>query len=90
MTKKKYPKGMTEVDYLSGELFFMLMSSTLRPKKMVLKGGYGDWLLVITAVKDGQSVVCFVGSNSIINVARKVHQQVVDDTLEWKPDKFAD
>lgn len=89
MTQKKSSHRMSALDFLSEDLWYELLSQNIRVKKLLLKGGLGDWLLVITAKQDGQHVVAFVGSDSIENVARKTHKLFVDEGFKWQEDKYA-
>ena len=89
MSQKKGKKKMTAVDFLSDDLVYELLRGDIRVKKLLIKGGFGDWLLVITAKIGAVDKVAFVGSNSLENLARKVHKQFVDDGFEWKDDQYA-
>lgn len=90
MGKKTMSADQRVMEFLSEDLWFELRVKDVRVRKMMLKGGLGDWLLVITAVKDNENVVAFVGSTTITGVARKVHQQFLADEMEWQVDKYAD
>ncbi len=87
---KKNPTGYESVvTYLSEDLVYELLREGIRVKKLILKGGLGDWLLIITARVEGEAKVAFMGSGSIEGVARKVHKQCLEGEIEWKEDKFA-
>ncbi len=90
MSKKVKSADQRVMEFLSEDLWFELRVKDVRVRKLMIKGGLGDWLLVIAAVKDGENVVAFVGSSTITGVARKVHQQFLADEMEWQVDRFAD
>lgn len=90
MTKDARANNDIVLDFMSEQFVYEVMRQDIRVRKMLLKGGFGDWLLVITARKDGEPVVCFVGSSSILGVARKLLKLHQGKKLVWKTDKYAD
>lgn len=90
MTKKNPTANERVLDFLSEEFVYKMMKKDTFVRKMMLKGGFGDWLLIITAKIDGEPKVAFIGGGSILSVARKLHEKFMKDELVWRDDKFAD
>ncbi len=90
MTKRTRSADEIVIDWLNDGLWNDLLRMDIRLRKVVLKGGFTDWLIVITAIKDDENVVTFIGGGSLLKAARKLNKAMVADTLEWKPDKYAD
>lgn len=49
----------------------------------------GDFLVVVRADKDGSAAVCFVGSDSLMDVVRKTVATLENGTAKWKDDEYA-
>lgn len=90
MNAKKKSGDAVVLEFLSEDFWFEMMRRNVRVKKMMLRGGAGDWLLIVSAKIDGDPMVAFVGSSSVIGVARKLHRQFVDEEISWQADKYAD
>lgn len=89
MSKKYSSADVNHMEFLDEEFVYEVTRQNARVKKMLLKGGFGDWLLVITAKVNGEHMVAFVGAASILGVARKLHQQYANEEIVWKPDQYA-
>lgn len=47
-----------------------------------------DCLMTIRAVQGGDPVVCFIGSDSLVNCFLKAVRDAQSDLLRWKEDRF--
>ena len=88
---KKYSAADSErMEFLEDTFVYEIMQQGYRVSKVLIKGGFGDWLMVITARTADGPQVAFVGSSSIIGLARKLHEQYLKGEIVWKPDRYAD
>lgn len=90
MTKKSPTSMERQIIFLSDDFIYEMIHKGIRVTKMMCRGGLGDWLLIVTARIDGESMVLFVGGSDLFAIARKLHEQFVKDELVWTTDKFAD
>lgn len=90
MAKRERTSDEIVIDWLNDSLWGEFFEQGIQLKKLIIKGGVADWLIVISAVKDGEAVVAFVGAKSILKAARRLNKLMIADELIWKEDRYAE
>lgn len=89
MKKTERSHAEIVIDWFSEGVWGTLLKKDIRLRKLILKGGLSDWLIVISVYIDDEPLVAFVGAPTMLMAIKKLRTELNEDSISWKPDKYA-
>lgn len=88
MAKKQRTHEETLMDWFSESVWGTLLKEDIRLRKLIVKGGLADWLIVVSVVRDDEYQVAFIGAPTLMIAIKKLHKELLDGTVSWRLDQY--
>lgn len=76
-------------DWFGETVWSTLLKEDIKLRKLIVKGGLADWLIVVSVYHEDEYRVGFVGAPTLLDAIKKFRRNLKDGTMVWKEDKFA-
>ncbi len=88
MAKRTKSAAEMRMAWISEDIWFEMRERGKKLRGLSLRGGLGDWLIVIKIYEDDKPYVAFVGGATLEKAIGKLHQALLEGGMKWRPDEY--